>query len=115
MIAAVPGLERVDQRAAEAEARDQRQPGERLARQAGDARRLRPQAHGRGALAGQRPGVIFGFRHVRRPSALTFFLLGIEIVHDAGLPSVREMRTRFWVLAAPKRNSAAAKRRSTIM
>ena len=116
LIAAVPGLERVDQRAAEAEARDQREPGERLARQPGDARRLRPQPHGRGTLAGQRPGVIVRILLARRFGLLAFFLLGIELVaHDAGLPSVREMRTRFWVLAAPKRSSAAANSRSTTM
>ena len=67
----------------------------------------RAQAHRRCRLAGQRHGAVLAGR-LRR-----FLLSGFA--HDAGLPSVREIRTRFWLRSAPKRSSAAAKSRSTIM
>lgn len=74
-------------------------------------------AEARGRLAGQRPTVIVGrLRLGRRTLRPTFFLFGIAFVaHDTGLPSAREMRTRFWLLPAPNRNSAAANKRSTTM
>ena len=89
MIVSLPGLQRIDQRTTERQAGGEADPGERLARQPGDARRLRTQPHGRDWLAGQRPGVIPTGR------LRLLFLLGVDLVHDAGLPSVRETRTRF--------------------
>ena len=108
-------LKRIDQRAADTNAGDQTETGQHLAREPGDAWRLGTQPHRRGRFSGQRPGIIVGLRLGFQPGLAAFLLIGIDLAHDAGLPSVREMRTRFWSLSAPKRSSAAANSRSMIM
>ena len=90
-------LEGVDQRAANTETRHDADPSQHLARQAGYSGRLRPQAHAGDRLTDERQRAVFTFRirpdiAVRRPnffpSRATF------VAHDAGLPSVRDIRTR---------------------
>ena len=98
----------IDQRATDPEAGDQADAGQHLAGKPGDARRVCPQPH-RGRtewFASQRLGLAIVF---------LLFFPWIDIAHDAGLPSVRTMRTRFWFRSTPRRSSAAAKSRSTIM
>jgi hypothetical protein len=96
LIAAMPGLERIDQRAADADTGGEAKTSQHLARQAGDARRLGAQPHRRDRLAGQRPGHHLPPAWQARSIQLaTIFLFGMFLAHDAGLPSVREMRTRF--------------------
>ena len=103
-LAAVARLKGVDQRSAQAHARHETDAGEHLARQPRNARSLRTKPH-RGGRVGGRPG--------QRRVLILF--PGFRLAHDAGLPSVRVIRTRFWWSPAPKRSSAAANRRSTIM
>jgi len=100
----IASLERIDQRTADADARHESDAGEHLSREPRDTRRLTTEPHRDGRVAG-RPGQ-------RR---LVFFFPGFWLAHDAGLPSVRTIRTRFWRSPAPKRSSAAANSRSTIM
>ena len=103
----VAGLKRVDQRTSEPDAGDKTEAGENLPRQPGDAGRFGPQPHRRrpDRLAGQ--GLRIVVRH--------FLIPGRVLAHEVGLPSVRTILTRFCSRPEPKRSSAAANRRSTIM
>ena len=95
------GLERVDQRRAETEADDEPDASQRLARQPHDARCLGAQPHrarGCRGAAGQWGALVLA-----------------SVVHEAGRPSVRVMRTRRSAEPLPKRSSAVANMRSTIM
>ena len=106
-LAAVTGLERIDERGADAGAGDESQPRQHFSRNSRHAGRFRTQSHRSGGFACQRQRAVFRLRRI--------FLRGFALAHDAGLPSVREIRTRFWFLSEPKRSSAAANNRSTIM
>jgi hypothetical protein len=97
-------LERVDQRAADAEAGGDAYEGQRLARQPHDARRIAPK------LEGLRVGA--------RRSRCGCLGRGIAggIGHGRPLrPSSRTMRTRCSLRRSPRRSSAAANSRSTTM
>ena len=94
----VASLERVAERARNGERRNGAQANQHPARQACDARPLAPKPQ-IGRYDGRRRRRLF-FRTFRR--------------HDRGLPSVRTMRTRRSLSLSPRRNSAAANRRSTM-
>src|SRR5690606_16354376 len=99
----IAGLERVNQRAADAEQGDRADAGQHFAGQAGDAGRFSAQAHG---CDGVSDGVL------AHDGVSPVALAGCAAAACVGL--VRTILTTCWRLPLPRRSSAAPNRRSTI-